>query len=632
MRKVPPDLEFVIAGCAMKAIIENEHQTSLNQTELPQQIILEVDEEDAFVDEMPNHNNDASNLSPTISLPWILQLLFGLNGLSLSLEGLALLYIINTRVEIPLAYLPTYGAIAFLPNSLKPLYAYFSQGRIPRYMLYTILITINGLALVATCFIPTGAVVLAFIAAFLRGVVESWAELCLGLTLIEHARAYSQLDVTCTGNTYEALASKFQAQAATSRSFGSLLANVITCLLFIERHFFSPTQTQLSGVVANTLLVSTGLFQLVGATAATFFRNDFHPNPVHTFALLQTVESNAQIVEQALDEETALREDDASQPSYSSDCQEDTQSNGDSSDQENDGVLRTMPSSTNRWYANGSLVILIQLTVLLLAMKKPIMDVTSHFVWKVLLSSLLLTTALLGMTIYSQQWWHSSHRVGLYLILRSMVPSDSMLLGSYFYWLFQSAPLQLQLLSLLGMGVSTLAAGTYSKWLSRYNSGSPFLWVIAGTTIVAAAASLGNIVIFRNSDSSHIFGIALLVKVLTTFSEELEFLPRIILATTSLGGVAKKETCRNRAPLGPREESSSSPTERENSQNVAVEYGTLISCIDFGDQLGALLTAPLVALLGISRENNFHHLDLFVLLCSFFSLLTVGLLGLIRGP
>jgi hypothetical protein len=61
-----------------------------------------------------------------------------------------------------------------------------------------------------------------------------------------------------------------------------------------------------------------------------------------------------------------------------------------------------------------------------------------------------------------------------------------------------------------------------------------------------------------------------------------------------------------------------------------MQYGTLISCIDFGDQIGSWLTVPLVAALGISRENEWENLDLLVLVTSALSLLPIILIPILR--
>jgi len=60
-----------------------------------------------------------------------------------------------------------------------------------------------------------------------------------------------------------------------------------------------------------------------------------------------------------------------------------------------------------------------------------------------------------------------------------------------------------------------------------------------------------------------------------------------------------------------------------------MQYGTLLSCIDFGDQIGSWLTVPLIMALGMSRENDWEHLDRFLLLSSGISLLPILLLPIL---
>ena len=68
----------------------------------------------------------------------------------------------------------------------------------------------------------------------------------------------------------------------------------------------------------------------------------------------------------------------------------------------------------------------------------------------------------------------------------------------------------------------------------------------------------------------------------------------------------------------------------DDNKTIAMEYGTLISCIDFGDQLGSLTVAPLVAFLNISRENGFLNLDHLILICALTNMVvSLGLLPLL---
>lgn len=537
------------------------------------------------------------------SLSKILRALFALNGLSLSMQSLSLMYIVNTQVAIPLSFLPTYGAIAFLPYSLKPIYGYLSQG-IARHQLIVVLLIANSFSILCTTLIPPGGIFLAFFLAFLRGITDAWAELCLGLTLIDQAR---HCGLTSNGNEgFDTFASRFQAQAATMRNSGSLLGSFITCLLFLARQIVAPNQTQLSGSVANALLIATGFLQATGAFSSLLYKEEFQ------LSLTSTDTSSFQVIGQnedelpERDEESSLMDDESSVPSYSSD-----EENSDSDDR--------VPSYHS--FSNWVLVALFQIIVVSLALKEPIVEWTSHFAWRLLILSLSFLIIIMAFALYSHNWWQSSHRVGLFLILRHAVPSDSMVVASFFYSVFQSTPLLLQLLSMISMGMATISSWSYGKLLSRYSSGREFLLVIAGTTLLAAVASLSNLTMLKQPSSEHIFWIALFVKSVTTFSGEWAFLPDVVLATTSLS-VEKKEAAIS--STGARR------NDKETRKNIGIEYGTLISCIDFGDQIGSLVTGPIVAMFGISRENEWKNLDHLILLCSIASVASLALLRILQ--
>jgi hypothetical protein len=611
----------------------------------------------------PNSRIRPSSLSRT------LRLLFGLNGFSLSFQTLAMMYIINTRVGIPLPYLPTYGAIAFLPFSLKPLYAYLSAD-FPRHRLLTGLLTCNGLSIIFTALIPKGGILICFIVAFLRGIFDSWAELCLGLTLIDQAqRPHRALSEQQQQEPFDKLASRFQSQAATSRNLGSLMAAFLTCLMLIYRQVFSPSETQLSGEVADALLVTTGVLNILGALVVFKCRDGSdYSSPLRL-----------DIQDSGSDEEKTLCEN-QSHPSYSS------LEDSDDSDDDHDGdkvcsdsvfimdeslstSAMATPPNPIQFRGNFVLVVLLQLCVVVFAMKGPIASWTSYFAWNVLIISLILTLVLTaaGMYLFLRNGWQMSHKVGLFLILRHATPSVSMLLGSFMYSLFQSRPLYLQVLSLVSMGMTTLASWTYGQVLSHYSSGRPMQAVIIGTTIIAGLLSLSNILLVNQARNSgnYLFPMALLIRMATTFAEEWSFLPDVVLATTSLS--VEKQSLRQQQPS----DSDSSRLDQDNdrvvvvghamsssesiqhnaadtnphtgtqhapsshdattAKKVAMEYGTLISCLDFGDQLGALLAGPLVALLGISRENNWEHLNAMILICSLCGMASLSFLGLIQS-
>lgn len=565
---------------------------------------------------LPRELRTQNDIEPQMSLPLTLRLFFGLNGFTLSLETLGLMYVINSRVEMPIPYLATYGAIAFLPYSFKPIYGYLSQGRIPRFRLFAFILFCNGICVLCTCLIPKGGVFLACLAAFARGVTDSWAELCLGLTLIDHARAPSH-SPECK---YEALASRFQADAAFSRNVGSFASNLATFAMFAGRQLLWSSHTELSGFDANLLLITAGSLQVLGAIVAFWHRDEFSAPTSQGFQPILR-DDETELEGSPPDESSALQEDEESRASYSS---EET-----SGGEGGSGPKASWCGATFcRSRGNTTLVVFLQATILILAMKGPISESSSHMLWQVILVSFLLATAIVGVSSCFHQWWYKSHQVGLYLILKHAIPSDSMVLGSFLYSLFQSSPAELQVLSLVGSGVTAFSSWSYGQMLSRYHTGDRFLLVIAGTTLLASFASLGNIVIVNYSQSSQLVWIVLLLRTIMEFFDEWAFLPDVVLATTSLSHATPSPS--EFVGLHSLSEERSSDPQDGKPKNVGVEYSTLVSCIDFGDQLGSLATGPLVALLGISRENNFERLDHLILVCFLFNILSLGLIALLR--
>jgi hypothetical protein len=411
---------------------------------------------------------------------------------------------------------------------------------------------------------------------------------------------------------FDAVVSKFQAQSATSRNCGSFLAYGCTFIMFTGRQFLhTRTSRELDSTDAQILLISSASLQLAGVALASFRRDIFMvPRSISQGLPLLQQDRDFGDSEEGLivDETSSLRDE---ENSYSS-CSSDT----------DDSLLETPPhmllSGSSPFRHNCALVILLQITVLTLAMQRPIIEISSHLLWKVSVMSCLIATVLVGYASISGKLWGASHSAGLYLILKHAMPSDSMVLGAYFYSLFQSSPGLLQGLALLGSGITTLSSWLYGRYLSKYNSGGKFLLLIAATTILASAASLGNVIVFRYSQSEYLFGIVVFVRSLEAFFAEWEFLPDTVLAATAITDHQTPNAinlCSDEPING----------------NVGVKYGTLISCIDFGDQLGQLVSGPLIVFLGISRENNFAHLDHLIFVCFYFELLSLLLLVLLKN-
>ena len=711
----------------------------------------------------PPYNNNNNNAEANPSLPLVLKLLFGLNGLSLSLLTLPIMYILNTRVAVPLSYLPAYGAIAFLPYSLKPMYAYLcgvwatkqpsnasprfdanynnnnnntiessienqrnnNQNRHYRYLsLFRWLLVCNSLCTLLFATIPKGGSVMAvFVVAFLRGVTDSWAEFCLGLTLIDHAR----LGVNVVQD-YQTTVSCFQAQAATTGNLGAWLASLITCLVLVGRRFASEhehengdgtdhqQQPQLTGGIANGLVIVTALVQLGGAVFVYVWEKRQSKLSINgsggdrIYEELPTearhpIHHNAtpreEIFEPCISTESdSLRDDERSHPSYSSleDLSDDDDYDSASLSTEVTSSFRASTNSSRspKKIANWAIVILLQCVLVTIALKGPIVEVSSHYVWSILVTTFLVGIITAAITLCCKLGNNNSSssssakddhdattfRVGLFLVLKNAIPSDSAILASFFYSLFgTNQPLLLQLLSFLGMGVSSLSSWSYTRFFStRFGSGRPLVGLMAGTVALASLASLLHVAVFRvyqkgeahNEEgedgersstlpSRNLLLIAIVSKFVTTFFDEWAFLPELVLATTSVrvpnttlstSAATSSSSPSPSVTIDDREAATqsvivSSTPNHDNScgnsdgndddnddqkqrQRIAMEYGTLVSCIDFGDQLGSLVAAPLVAFWQISRENGFLHLDRLIVFCAVANVaITIGLLPLL---
>jgi hypothetical protein len=596
---------------------------------------------------------------PRLSLP--LRILFAMNGVTLALPTTALMFILNTRVSMSLTLIPTYAAIAFLPYSLKPLYAFLSSAWAPRHrrhMVITWLLVASGISTAGTALTPVGGVWACIICAFVRGVTSAWPEFLLGLTLIDQARQEQPAYI------YGETAALFQAQAATARNLGALAAHAAATGFFALRHFVSnsndaaPVQ-ELNDSSVTLLLVAAGILNCIAALVAWVYRIGSTTTTTTTPAMTTT--ANA---ESPLASLTSLPR----RPSYDS-C-------SDASDTVDcESLLTSCGGSgpTDATHRNIRLVVLLQLVIVLFSLRGPIEEVVSDTCWNLMAAGSIFALAVTGCTSPSLRW-ERSHRVGLFLILRHALPSASNIMASYFYSLFSSMPAFLQLVSLTDMFVTTLASWTYGRVFSRYSKDQQLHAVIAGTTVFAAVASLANLLLVKycTPDSKwavQVF-IAVGVKTVTTWTGEWNFLPDVILATVSAvpennnqersaavslstptsttpsatiqfpssvmqqipSSEAAALTCTDSSTTAT---TTATPTDQQlargdDSQKVDIQYGTLISCIDFGDQLGALLAGPLVAILGISRENDWAGMDTLIQLSALAALLSIGFIAILR--
>jgi hypothetical protein len=577
---------------------------------------------------------------PKLSLP--LRIMFAMNGVTLALPTTALMFILNTRVSMDLTIIPTYAAIAFLPYSLKPLYAFLSTCMAPRHrrhMVISLLLVASGLCQAGTSLIPVGGVWACILFGFMRGVTGAWPEFLLGLTLIDQARNEQPEHV------YAETAARFQAEAATARNVGALAAHGAATGFFAVRHALNSSSNaapaqELNDRSVTLLLFAAGALNCISALIAWRYRVGSTTTPTMT-----TLDAEESPLASLTDTNLPRR------PSYDS-----------FSDESDRGDCESLlspccsgPSDATR--RNIRLVVLLQLVIVLFSLKKTIEEVIPNTVFTLMVAGTIFALVVTGcQAAYKSTKWERSHRVGLFLILRHALPSVSNIMSSYFYSLFSSMPAFLQLVALSDMFVGTLASWSYGKVLSRYSKEEQLYVVIAGTTVLAAVASLGNLLLVKyctpDSSWATMVCLAIGVKTVTTWTSEWSFLPDVILATVSAvpehdSSAVPEHDNQDTSPTTAMTATSdtladaststttATPTNEhsgrgEDYEKVDIQYGTLISCIDFGDQLGALLAGPIVMALGISRENDWAGMDTLIQLSSLAALLSIGFIAILR--
>ena len=532
-------------------------------------------------------------------LPLALRLLYGLNGVTLSLPITPLLYIVNTRAAIPLSYLSAYGAIAFLPCSLKPFYAYMSQTR--RNALLIALLIASGVCNAATSLIPQGSIVLCFLFGFSRGVTGAWSEFLLGRALVEHASRQILLlegsSRSCCSSFQVTTAHYLQSEAATARNFGSTVATLAGFLFFVRY----PT---LNDVSVRLLLVTTGILHLAAAMIAFLFQvgSEINTPPPQPY-----MDHHGQ----------------------------------DNNDDSISSSVHTNSHGISVFRGNCLLIVIFQIAIIVLSLHGPIIHVTSETCWTLCVMFLVVVLLLsIWKWPISLQY---SHCVGLFLMARHSIPTCDTLMESFIYSMLKSKPMLLQALSLIHMGIiTTLSSWSYGKLFAKQQRESSLVLVIAGTTVASSLMGLGNLVLVgmaHTNDLTLFFMLVLVIGSITTFVGQWQFLPDVVLATaTTVRAQQQQQQQHDDDPflMEQAEDESNKDSECEPLQNIntldltGMLYGTLISCIDFGDQIGAWLTVPLVTMLGISRDNDWANLDIMIIITSVLGLMSVLLLWILK--
>jgi len=402
---------------------------------------------------------------------------------------------------------------------------------------------------------------------------------------------------------------------------------------------------QLNDHIVMQLLLMTGLFHLVGALIAV------------RFCVGENVEGNTStLAENRTPRSYSVVSNDEDRAGETLQHRADTV--------ENSGTV-----------LSARLVVRLQITVLILALKEPLQKSTPGKFWEFLLgcscAGCLLTICLHvfssdgssspsnSLTDKFLMWWGTpwprSYRVGIFLMLRNAMPSISYLMSSFIYDVFgKSALAFLSVLSVWDMAVLSMGSCLYGKLLSRFSQRHEnILWLIAGTTLLASLAFwFGNTLLLRllrcpdekDGCGNLTWRLAMgtmLIQSMLTLTAEWKFLPDVVLATTtatvsegqvngySHANVHEDDTENTlEDDVG---ESEAGPRSKREADSAAVgyRYGSLISCIDFGGQVGALAITPLVKAFGTSRENNWEHMEDLVQMSAASMFLSIGFIVLV---
>eukprot|EP00814_Leptocylindrus_danicus_P019594 CAMPEP_0116038866 /NCGR_PEP_ID=MMETSP0321-20121206/23136_1 /TAXON_ID=163516 /ORGANISM="Leptocylindrus danicus var. danicus, Strain B650" /LENGTH=564 /DNA_ID=CAMNT_0003517807 /DNA_START=294 /DNA_END=1985 /DNA_ORIENTATION=- len=558
-------------------------------------------------------------------LPKPLLFLYALNGATLSLPSLALTAIVNDRAAIPVELLSAYGAVAFLPFSLKPLYGYLSilaRRYFATHIFLAFLLFLSGVATCATAFVPKHGVALCFIIAFLRGLTVAFPEYLLGLVLISFTRANACVDTANIqedqsigdGNDgeneasepldFKLLSSIYQGQAATARNMGSCLATFVSFMIFLFARDDVVENGHISDITTTTLLLAAGSLPALGAVVAWWFQVGLSLFQVSSSALsevgydgLNANETDSSlrpvynplasgwennVKDQGLHDELSGEEiipvEGQELPSFSS----------------GQRFVQSTPQETGSLNLSSTDVVTVMSLQLLLVWIgfEGILNVSKHL-WQTGFVVLLSISAL-GLFRASTRTSATpflKKETALFLVLKQAVPGAGYQLSSYMYFLFGSEPLLLQILSLCNSAVTVAASSFFTKFIACRDIKA----MIISTTIAASLVSLLYITVakFWDDPTLHVtrnFCFALLASFFGSFANEISFLPSVVLATASLddnlhvsargpSDAAKCEIDQNFTET--------SKYRGESQDNDGIKYGTYIACIDFGDQAGA---------------------------------------------
>ena len=539
-------------------------------------------------------------------LPRSLLFLFSLNGIVLALPTVALMEIVNNRVAIPLEYLPAYGAVAFMPASLKPLYSYIisqvlARKVMPMQWFLAMLLVLSGVLTAATSFVPKDGVVICFVVAFFRAVATAFPEFFLGTILVGFARKNSVEDGDCVGTEGEGdvtsmasfsfykASSLYQSQAASARNLGSFLASAFCAVAY----FFISSSDGLSYEAVCGFLFAAGCFPLLGAAVVLYpkFAVNLYLQSMHS------ENSNHRNSYNAANHENAHYENEEVDASVNISPSGLIPLGGSENKashlplHKNDDTL-TSSSSPDSNISSWDIMFLFCLQALLVWMGLYNLFKGMTNVWGTIFTILIaLMTVIVFRARASSRSSFFLQGSTLYLVLKQALPDMGGVWSAYSYFLFSQRPTTLQILFITSSASMFMASWFYSKFFAFLKIKKT---IVLGT-IGSALVTLSHICLtqaWRYIDDylfEYICSFVLLSFV-SGFIFEIEFIPSIVLATTNiqLSSGEYHRIYHNSLENSEGDQHFSKQTSKNGCDSF--RYGTLVSCIDFGDQIGAWLS------------------------------------------
>ena len=395
----------------------------------------------------------------------------------------------------------------------------------------------------------------------------------------------------------ETLGGIYQGQAATARNIGSLLASLFLLILLVVRGYAQ----EMSYAFAIFLLFLTGGLPLTGAVIAMLYTVGSRPSPSEFDDV-----ANGEIDEQQDPMEADIF---LASPGTTTKTKNTDSSEGGVS------MLSAIEKAT---------IATLQLLVIWIGLKGVISSSSLWLISFIILLSFLFLSILASIMQKRNQGNGGrlkspllQRSVALYLVLRHAMPEAAYQWYGYSYYLFSSKPIILQVLSLIGSAATTAGSYAYARYIApQVKTRGGLVHVIGITTIIGTASSLLYlfVTVYNRSiiDPKQVvmqnFFLSLPIGVIASFSGEIRFLPSVALATSSVQ--FQRSTEKNTS-----DQQSDQTIYESQSSGSGLQYGTYVSCIDFGDQLGAWVTVPVVSALGITR-GDWSNMTELILICA----------------